>query len=57
MLGAISQLHVYIDIGTVARWCRYVTDFTDHSTGVPLYPLIRYPWIQLSAVYRGPKKS
>jgi hypothetical protein len=25
-------------------------------TVVPHYPLIQCPWLQLSAVYRGPKK-
>jgi hypothetical protein len=25
-------------------------------TGVPPYPLIQYPWFQLSTVYCGPKK-
>jgi hypothetical protein len=29
--------------------------FKEVGTAVPPYPLIQYPWFQLSAVYRGPK--
>jgi hypothetical protein len=36
-------------------WC--ITKYESYgSAGVPPYPLIQYPWFQLSAVYHCPKK-
>jgi hypothetical protein len=51
---------------TYTKWDEYrgmlvrfgvVTAVNIKITVMPPYPLIQYPWLQLSTVYRGPKKK